>query len=227
MGAVRLYLCMRTGKPMKWYSAIGAITLGGCAAGLMLGSDCIPEQKEIPLSCSPISSCCPDGIDCKVATSCSDGERNGQCDFRIALGSDCFCNRDFAGPGEIAGAVFDAFWDEVAANPQRLDSSPESLSFFSGGCSQDIYQACRYYGVLQFGAESPDMAAAKTAVEQSCELSNPAGCFLSGGAYYFGVGTEQNPQIAAEYFEQACAMGDERGCEPEQFLAELTAVFQQ
>ncbi len=209
---------------------------------VLMGSDCEPTVPNVPpwAGCAPVGECCAADGTCHTGNPCNGTTSEARCDYEIQLGTNCGCNNHFSGPtgpgggeggGEtlpmVAGSPeFDQFWDTVAENQDLLDGSPESLSFFANGCAQDIYQSCRYLALVQFKAEVPDWAVSAAAAAASCELGNPRGCFLRGAALHFGIGTSLDEEGAAGYFAQACDMGDTRGCEPEQFLAELFSSYQ-
>lgn len=220
-------------------------TIAGGLIGGSMGAGCEPDpDRPIPgwAECSPQGECCGADGKCRTGNSCNGGTDDARCDYEIQLGTNCDCNNYFGtpgaggGPGSGGGETlpmsasgspeFEAFWDQVGQNPDMLDSSPMSLGLFHDACyNQNIYQSCRYLGLMHIRADQPDFQAAAEAVDLSCQRANPRGCFLRGVTYHWGIGAPEDPGLAQEYFFQACDMGDSRGCDPDPFLAQLADSY--
>ncbi len=231
----------RTPRPIRLFRALA---VGGPMTLMMLGTDCPPEEEPPDLSdmyeCSVASECCVGG-QCQVGEACVLLGGSGHCDVTPVPGASCICSNSFSGPIDggdppqteppnpsfMGGSPeFEGFWGQVAANPDLRNATPASLAFFTAGCTNHVYQSCRHLGLLHLQTDPPDFAASAQAVDYSCAMGNPAGCFLRGAALHFGIGVTQDQSAATGYFNLACEWGDPRGCNPMPALQELANTYQ-
>ena len=59
-----------------------------------------------------------------------------------------------------------------------------------------------------------DLGKAKMNYEKSCDtLNNSFGCYLLGGFYLLQTDNSASADFAKKYFEKACKLGHQEGCE--------------
>lgn len=90
------------------------------------------------------------------------------------------------------------------------------LFFAERGCESGGLYSCDALGwAHEYGAESATKDALKACryYQQGCENGASLSCSNLGGCYYFGFGFEQDQMRGLGYFEKACSLGFDRGCE--------------
>lgn len=90
------------------------------------------------------------------------------------------------------------------------------LFFAERGCKNGGQYSCDALGwAHEYGAETAtkDPLKACRYYQQGCENGASLSCSNLGGCYYFGFGFAQDQARGLGYFEKACSMGYEYGCE--------------
>ncbi|MCR9159121.1 MAG: hypothetical protein ACE37F_09635 [Nannocystaceae bacterium] len=200
--------------------------------------------------CNPADECCNQGT-CSDGNECTTliGGQAGVCRFSgAALRTTCYC-APLSG-GEVIGGEDDEGGGGggigMNAMEQPLDSgpslsefvaqyeahdfvagSPEERVFFEDGCAADLGPVCVWLSILYGLDQEPNFAASFSAASEACLLEDAEGCYFVGAAYATGTGVEADPQQAEPYFEQACALGLEFGCEGEASIPQALAILEE
>jgi TPR repeat protein len=129
-------------------------------------------------------------------------------------------------PADVVVSCFDAdscFEKGHAAESESTNPDPSVTSdnyaraaaYYEEACDYDHGAACRMGGMIYMIGISgviQDQSKAFAMMERSCELEHAEGCGRLGDFHEDGWGVTPNPELAAEAYRTACALGDRGAC---------------
>lgn len=96
----------------------------------------------------------------------------------------------------------------------RSPSLVEALEMYLRGCELGGFDACVNAGYALWNVSDParDRRRARRLYEHACTSGNARGCVMLAQIAERGLGAPRDPDLAAEYREQACQLGDQTAC---------------